>query len=148
MKRIATVLLAAFLAAGAAWSTAVAGPKSHYRDVPTLVNATMAAFVQALNDKSMDRFASRFVAFDDKAQKLEQAYSGLYQHAELFAEMGSFAPVVTELASAGERTGLTVRGYYPGKYRITYEMLFVLENNELKLAAFAVKVIPTANLDA
>ncbi len=148
MKRIATILLVALLVAGAAWSTAMAGPKSHYRDVPTLVNTTMAAFVQALNDKSMQRFASRFVAFDGKPQKLEKAYSGLYPHAELFAEMRSFAPVVTELAGAGAQKGLVVRGFYPGKYRISYEMLFVLENNELKLSAFAVNVIPTASLDA
>lgn len=147
MKRIATALLAAFLAAGAAWSTAVAAPKSHYRDVPTLVNATMSAFVRALNARDMTGFAPRFVALDDKAARLEKAYSGLYAHAELFAEIGSFTPVVTELTGLG-RAGLAVRGFYPGKYRVAYEMHFVLEGNELKLTAFAVDVRPAASLDA
>jgi hypothetical protein len=148
MKRIASVLLGALLAATAVWSTATAAPKSPQRNLASLVSTTMSAFVQALNDKSMDRFAMRFVAFEDKPQKLELAYSKLYPHAEVFAQTGSFAPVVTELAGTDGRSGLLVRGYYPGKFRISYEMLFVLENNDLKLVEFAVNAKPTANLDA
>jgi hypothetical protein len=141
-------LLAAILAAGAVWSTAQAAPTSPYRDLTGLVNATMSAFVQALSDRNMDGFAPRFVSFDDKPQKLEKAYGGLYPHAEMFAQMRSFAPIVTDFVGADDRSGLVVRGFYPGKYRVSYEMQFVLEGTELKLTAFSVTVTPTESLES
>jgi hypothetical protein len=147
MKRLASLLLAAALVAGLlAPATAAAGPR--HRDLTGLVNATMGAFVAALREQSMEGFASRFVSFDNKSEELERAYRGLYPHAELFAQMGAFTPVLTDLASAGERNGLVVRGHYPGKYKIGFEMLFVLEKDDLKLIAFTVDVTPMAHLDA
>jgi|GEM_PF-5318053 len=147
MNRIASLCLAALIAAAALWPAA-AGPKSTYRDLPTLVDATMSAFVQALNARSMAGFAPRFVAVEGRSEKLERAYAGLYPHAEVFAQMRSYAPVVTALTAADDRPGMLVRGFYPGKYRISFEMLFVLEAGELKLSAFAVEARPMASLDA
>ena len=148
MKRISFLFLAAALAFGALISSTQAAPAQSHRDLPGLVHATMSAFVQALKARNMDGFASRFVTFDNKCEELERAYQGLYPHAEVFAQMNAFTPVVSDLVSAGERNGLVVRGHYPGKYKIGFEMLFVLENDELKLVAFTVDVTPMAHLDA